>query len=49
MVEWYVAAIIGAGALVVGAALGVLVRKMTSEAKLGSAEEQAKRMLDEAM
>ena len=49
VVEWYVAAIIGAGALVVGAALGVLVRKMTSEAKLGSAEEQAKRMLDEAM
>ena len=49
MVEWYVAAIIGAGALVVGAALGILVRKVTSEAKLGSAEEQAKRMLDEAM
>ena len=49
MVEWYVAAIIGAGALVVGAALGILVRKMTAEAKLGSAEEQAKRMLDEAM
>ena len=49
MLQWYVAAIIGAGALVVGAALGILVRKVTSEAKLGSAQEQAKRMLDEAM
>ncbi len=49
MMEWYVAAIIGAGALVAGAVLGYLVRKVTSEAKLGSAEVQAKRMLDDAM
>ena len=47
--DWYVAVIIGAGALVVGTVLGILVRKMTSEAKLGSAEVQAKRMLDDAM
>ena len=40
--DWYVAVIIGVGALAAGAALGYLVRKVTSEAKLGSAEEQAK-------
>ena len=49
MLDWYVAVIIGAGALVAGTVLGILVRKMTSEAKLGSAEVQAKRMLDDAM
>ena len=49
MLEWYVAAIIGAGALVAGVALGYLVRKASAEAKLGSAEMQAKRMLDDAM
>jgi len=49
VLEWYVAAIIGAGALVAGVALGYLVRKASAEAKLGSAEMQAKRMLDDAM
>ncbi len=49
MLEWYIAAIIGAGALVAGVALGYLVRKASAEAKLGSAEMQAKRMLDDAM
>ena len=49
MLPWYVAAIIGAGALVAGVALGYLVRKASAEAKLGSAEMQAKRMLDDAM
>ena len=49
MIEWYVAAIIGAGALVAGAVVGYLIRKGTAEAKLGSAETQAKRMLDDAM
>ena len=49
MIEWYVAAIIGAGALVAGAVVGYLIRKSAAEAKLGSAEAQAKRMLDDAM
>ena len=48
-VEWYVAAIIGAGALIVGSVIGYMIRKGAAEAKLGSAEEQAKRMLDDAM
>ena len=49
MISWYFAVIIGAGALVVGSLIGYVVRKGTAEAKLGSAEEQAKRMLDDAM
>ncbi len=49
MLPWYVAVIIGAGALAVGSVVGYMIRKGAAEAKLGSAEEQAKRMLDEAM
>jgi ribonuclease Y len=49
MLQWYIAAIIGAGALVVGAVFGYMIRKGAAEAKLGSAEQQAKRMLDDAM
>ena len=49
MIQWYVAAIIGAGACVVGCVLGYLIRKSTAEAKIGSAEAQVKRMLDDAM
>ena len=49
MVQWYIAAIIGAGALIAGAVVGYLMRKASAEAKLGSAEMQAKRMLDDAM
>ena len=47
--EWYFAVIIGAGALVAGAVIGYVLRKASAEAKLGSAEDQAKRMLDDAM
>ncbi|MBR2325584.1 MAG: ribonuclease Y [Clostridia bacterium] len=47
--EWYFAVIIGAGALIVGTAIGYMIRKGIAEAKLGSAEQQAKRMLDDAM
>ncbi len=49
MLQWYVAAIIGAGALIAGVVVGYLARKASAEAKLGSAEMQAKRMLDDAM
>jgi ribonuclease Y len=49
MLQWYIAAIIGAGALAVGAVFGYMIRKGAAEAKLGSAEQQAKRMLDDAM
>ena len=47
--QWYFAVIIGAGALIVGTAIGYMIRKGLAEAKLGSAEQQAKRMLDDAM
>ena len=47
--QWYFAVIIGAGALIVGTAIGYMIRKGIAEAKLGSAEQQAKRMLDDAM
>ena len=36
-------------ALVVGAAVGFIVRKITSERKLGSAEEQARKILEDAI
>ncbi len=49
MIQWYIAVIVGAGALVAGSLLGYLSRKAVAESKLGSAETQAKRMLDDAM
>ena len=49
MIEIYWAALIGAGAALVGIILGFLIRKATAEKKLGSAEEQAKHILEEAI
>ncbi len=49
MIQWYVAVALGAGALIAGSLLGYLSRKAVAESKLGSAEAQAKRMLDDAM
>ncbi len=49
MIQWYIAVIVGAGALVAGSLLGYLSRKAVAESRLGSAEAQAKRMLDDAM
>jgi len=40
--------IIGLVALVIGGALGYMVRKMMAESKIGSAEHEAKRILEEA-
>ena len=36
-------------ALAVGVAVGFIVRKVTSEKKLGSAEEQARKILEDAI
>ena len=41
--------IIGVAALAVGLIIGYLLRKRTAEAELGSAEEQAKRILEDAI
>ena len=38
-----------AGALVVGALLGFIIRKISAESKLGSAEEQARKILEDAI
>ena len=44
----WVAIIIGVCSLMVGALIGFLVRRMISEAKIGSAEKEAKRLLEES-
>ena len=49
MIEIYWAALIGAGAALVGIILGFLIRKATAEKKLGSAEEQARHILEDAI
>ena len=41
--------IIGVAALAIGLLLGYIIRKRTAEAELGSAEEQAKRILEDAI
>ena len=38
-----------AGALVIGALIGFIIRKISSERKLGSAEEQARKILEDAI
>jgi hypothetical protein len=38
-----------AGALVVGALVGFIIRKISAESKLGSAEEQARKILEDAI
>ena len=38
-----------AGALVIGALVGFIIRKISAESKLGSAEEQARKILEDAI
>ncbi len=47
MVQIWLAVVIGVLALVVGAVAGVLLRKTVGESKIGSAEEEAKRIVAE--
>ena len=44
----WIAIVIGAGALVVGILVGFFVRRAIGEAKIGSAEQEAKRILEES-
>ena len=48
MIQTWVAIVIGAGALVVGILAGFFVRRAIGEAKIGSAEQEAKRILEES-
>lgn len=49
MVEVWVFAVCSAAALAVGIAAGIVIRKSMAEAKIGSAELQARRMLEDAI
>jgi len=47
--EYLIPIIVGVAALAVGVLIGILFRKKIGEAKIGSAEEEAKRILDESV
>ena len=47
--EWYVVAGIGVVAFVLGAVIGVLYRKRVAEKTIGSAEDQAKKLVNDAI
>ncbi|MBQ2876380.1 MAG: ribonuclease Y [Clostridia bacterium] len=49
MIAIWIAIVIAAAMLVVGVGVGVIVRKMSAEKKLGSATEQAKKILEDAI
>ena len=49
MVQWYIAAIIGGACALVGIILGIIIRKASAEKQIGSAEAQAKKLLEEAI
>ena len=49
MLQWYFAAIIGVGALAIGLIVGMIIRKAIAEKQIGSAEAQAKRLLEDAI
>ena len=49
MVQWYIAAIIGAACAVVGTIVGIIIRRAIAEKQIGSAEQQAKKLLEDAI
>ena len=49
MIQLWLAIVLIAAAAVVGVAIGFLVRKSIAEKKIGTAEEQARRLLEDAM
>ena len=49
MLQWYYAVAIGVGALLVGLLVGMIIRKAIAEKQIGSAETQAKRLLEDAI
>ena len=49
MVQWYIAAIIGAACAIVGIFAGIVIRRVVAEKQIGSAEQQAKKLLEDAI
>ena len=49
MIDLWLAIVIAAAALLVGVAAGFIIRRISSESKLGSATEQAKKILEDAI
>ena len=49
MVDWYIALIIGVACAVVGLIAGVIIRRVVAEKQIGSAEQQAKKLLEDAI
>ena len=49
MLHWWIAVAIGVGAATVGIVLGIIIRKNIAEKQIGSAEAQAKKLLEDAI
>jgi ribonuclease Y len=49
VVQWYIAAIIGAACAIVGIFAGIVIRRIVAEKQIGSAEQQAKKLLEDAI
>ncbi|MBE6673500.1 MAG: ribonuclease Y [Ruminococcaceae bacterium] len=49
MVQWYIAVIIGVACAVAGVVAGIIIRRTIAEKQIGSAEEQAKKLLEDAI
>ena len=49
MVDWYIALIIGVACIVVGVIAGIIIRRAVAEKQIGSAEQQAKKLLEDAI
>ena len=47
--EWYIALIIGVAAGIVGIVAGMIIRRLVAEKQIGSAEQQAKKLLEDAI
>ena len=49
MVPWYILVIVGVAAAAVGIIVGIIIRKTVAEKQIGSAETQAKKLLEDAI
>ena len=49
MVGWYIALIAGVASAVVGVFAGIIIRRVVAEKQIGSAEQQAKKLLEDAI
>jgi len=49
MLHWWIAVAIGVGTAAIGIVLGIIIRKNIAEKQIGSAEAQAKKLLEDAI